>query len=84
MSLTQKQRDKIRYALEDQGIPEVLAFMAAQNATQVSWGQPDLTWLFVWASSPQGHKFWAMIAAEAGQTFSWGEPVEFPDLSKGN
>lgn len=81
MSLTQKQRDQIRYALEDQGIPEVLAFMAAQNATEIP-RYIGLTRLFTWASSPQGHEFWAMVAAEAGHSFSWGCPVEFPDLSK--
>lgn len=29
--ITQAQRDAYRYALEDKGVPEVIAFMAAKN-----------------------------------------------------
>ena len=64
MTLTQAQRDEIRYAFEDAGMPEVLAFMAGKVATH------DMRWVFFsgrkyalaslshWNRTPQGRDFW--------------------------
>ena len=71
MKLTRKQRDEIRYALEDCGVPEVLAFMAARNAAAELDREGLQKWpistLFVWGGSPEGHDFWAAVAVNAGQ-----------------
>jgi len=84
-TLTQAQRNQIRYALEDAGIPEVLAFMAARNATNLDTKHTGrLSVLFLWSQSPEGHDFWQMAAATAEQTFSaGGAPIEFPNLNRG-
>jgi len=67
--ITKKQRDAYRYALEDKGVPEVIAFMAARNLS-FSLSRPflircagaDLVMSgFVWFSSPEGAHFWAAV-----------------------
>ena len=70
MTLTQAQRDEIRYAFEDAGMPEVLAFMAGQVADH------DKKWVFqnsnvnpilflcLWKKTPQGQAFWMQMYYE--------------------
>jgi len=70
--IIQAQRDAYRYALEDKGVPEVIAFMAAQN---LNIGMPVEQWFssacgdeisgaFPWSDTPQGHDFWNAICCE--------------------
>ena len=67
MTLTQAQRDEIRYAFEDAGMPEVLAFMAGQVATyNKHWVFEEgakfaVLYLNIWSSSPQGREFWEAV-----------------------
>jgi hypothetical protein len=69
MTLTQAQRNKIRYAFEDAGMPEVLAFMAGQIATfDKKWvfsGYPEyaVAYLCFWSDTPQGNDFWAAVSS---------------------
>jgi hypothetical protein len=70
--ITQAQRDAYRYALEDRGVPEVIAFMAAQN---LNIEMPVEQWFssargdvisgaFPWSCTPQGHDFWSAVNYE--------------------
>ena len=67
--ITQAQRDAYRYALEDKGVPEVIAFIAAQNLSfslsrsfLIRGAGSDLVMCgFVWFSSPEGAHFWAAV-----------------------
>jgi len=65
---TQKQRDAYRYALEDKGVPEVIAFMAAQAAndlTEFDAGDSAEALIYLhiwWANTPQGYHFWQSVS----------------------
>jgi hypothetical protein len=60
MTTSQAQRNAYRYALEDAGVPEVIAFMAARNLDVDDSYVPDgdsyaLIWEgFAWKESPEG------------------------------
>lgn len=69
--ITQKQRDAYRYALEDKGVPEVYAYMAACNAgssiedlCRFSDAVSLIYGAFYWDAKPEGHQFWSAIANE--------------------
>lgn len=70
MKLNQKQRDEIRYAFEDAGMPEVLSFMAAKVADvdkdSIFYdGIQNAVWgMCTWSNTEQGHDFWRAVAAE--------------------
>jgi len=74
MKITQAQRDAYRYALEDKGVPEVIAFMAAMNYDgQYHWAGDDLAAdliysAFLWLKSKEGPDFWEVIFYEAMET----------------
>jgi hypothetical protein len=64
--ITQKQRDAYRFALEDKGVPEVIAYMAACNTHSIRFDAEDSAWFFmsggfVWDQTPEGHEFWSAI-----------------------
>lgn len=67
--ITQKQRDAYRFALEDKGMPEVLAFMAAENLgsrfSAACLLQSDLSGLvlagFFWDDGKEPFDFWEEI-----------------------
>lgn len=67
--VTQKQRDEFRYAMEDGGVPDVIAFMAAQNfdgcvplGAVKDWDlHAVLGCGFRWDESPEGFNFWNEI-----------------------
>ena len=58
---TTEQREAIREKLESAGMPDVLAFMAAERATAVA---NSLACLFIWEKTPEGHEFWSAVDAE--------------------
>jgi len=62
---TQKQRDAYRYALEDAGVPEVYAFMAARNLKRPASLRLDFSdYIFacyIWRDTPEGVGFWSAI-----------------------
>lgn len=68
---TQVQRDEYRFSLEDAGVPEVYAFMAAKNlAVRLSGGtqarSQDSAWEliiygFLWSATTEGSDFWRSI-----------------------
>lgn len=66
--LTQRQRNAIRYALEDLGVPETIAFMAARNAINpyAAGDKYPISGLFLWHETPEGHEFWRDVACEMG------------------
>lgn len=67
--ITQKQRDAYRFALEDKGMPEVLAFMAAENLTAIfkEGSMPGLTLFnllcsgFYWETDWEEWEFWEFV-----------------------
>jgi hypothetical protein len=61
MTLTQAQRDEIRYAFEDAGMPEVLAFMAGQVADCPLSPTLNVWRMCVWKTTPQGYDFWNVV-----------------------
>ena len=61
MKLKQAQRNELRYALEDSGMPEILAFMAAQRADKPFDGNPVINCYFLWAGTPEGSDFWRAV-----------------------
>lgn len=63
MQLTQAQRDKIRANFEAQGMPELLAFMAAERA-DIEAENTNLLNSFCWSETPEGHDFWAAVDDE--------------------
>jgi hypothetical protein len=73
--ITQAQRDAYRYALEDKGVPEVIAFMAAQNLCRSAWFVVDpAAWLidhgFYWEDTYEGYDFWDFVYREADRTLA--------------
>jgi hypothetical protein len=70
--ITQAQRDAYRYALEDKGVPEVIAFMAARNlrakikAPAREFSVAILLYGgFFWDEAPEGNDFWRVIVESA-------------------
>ena len=63
MKLTEPQRDELRYALEDGGMPEVLAYMAAQRAKRPLDGYHGIALYFIWDETPEGDDFWSAVYA---------------------
>jgi len=66
--ITQAQRNAYRYALEDRGVPDVIAFMAAQvadkptefNAGTTTAGELIYSGIW-WRNTPQGYHFWDTV-----------------------
>ena len=68
--VSDKQREKYRYLLEDKGVPEVIAYMASLNL-----GNPDgitkntpayllIGGGFFWHVTPEGFDFWSAVKDE--------------------
>jgi len=70
MTITQKDRDAYRYALEDSGVPEVIAFMAARNLdgentfSNRSTASFMIGLGFMWDDTKERADFWYAIYLE--------------------
>ena len=65
---SQSERDRFRFALEDRGVPEVIAVMAAQRLTCAlppsldHYSASDLiASFFFWSSTKEGGLFWDCV-----------------------
>lgn len=88
---TQEQRDKFRFALEDKGVPEVIAFMAAGYA-DVPYLSPHeydaedlIAGFFFWGQTKEGLGFWVAVedncrhwVTESRKTLPRPTPVSGP------